>query len=401
MTKDKIFISHSAKDIKIVESFVENVLRLGLDISADRIFCSSMEGHGVKSGQYIPDRLREEIKLTSIALLFISKNYKSSEICLNEVGAAWITLDKENVIPMLLPNIEFTELGFLDIGRLGLKIYERSGILTFIQDNKEKLNPSFHIGKLHKQIDIFIDKIEAIDRPKDFQEKVKFPNEVRDYTICFEDNLIPFDDIIRQAIPAYDDGIYEIIDTTIQNKILTNLSKADFLKGLWYKQAEGDFYVEKLKKTPTGNWLISVFNWEIKISSMWVSKNVLDQYEFILLNSAAQEPYKIDSDIGGTSYNVGMLNDGTIVNENERLNGYAIIGGETIVLNQHGVEPRYRDRKSHWVFFVTDFHKAGFNANATINFCKKLDSGEIKVNQENIMKFLSSLSNHPTIMKYS
>ena len=401
MTKDKIFISHSAKDIKIVESFVENVLCLGLDISADRIFCSSMEGHGVKSGQYIPDRLREEIKLASIALLFISKNYKSSETCLNEVGAAWVTLDKEDVIPMLLPNIEFTELGFLDIGRLGLKIYERAGILKFIQDNKEKLNPSFHLERLHKQIDIFIKKNETLDQTKDSQEKLKSPNEVSDYTICFEVNLFPFDDIIRQAIPAYDDGIYEIVDSSLQNKILTNLSKADFLKGLWYKHAEGDFYVEKLKKTPTGNWLISVFNWEIKISSMWVSKNVLNQYEFILLHSAAQEPYKIDSDIGGTSYNVGMLNDGTIVNENERLNGYAIIGGETIELNKHGVEPRYRDRKSHWVFFVTDFHKAGFNANETINFCGKLDSGEIKVDQENIMKFLISQSNHPTIIKYS
>jgi hypothetical protein len=119
MTEKKIFISHSSKDIDYVKSFVENILRLGLDIPSERIFCSSMEGHGVKSGQYIPDRLKEEINKSSLALLFISKHYKSSEICLNEVGAAWAMLEKETVIPMVLPNIDFSEIGFLDLSRLG------------------------------------------------------------------------------------------------------------------------------------------------------------------------------------------------------------------------------------------------------------------------------------------
>lgn len=95
MTENKIFISHSSKDIDYVKSFVDNILILGLDIPSEKIFCSSMDGYGVKSGQYIPDRLKEEINKSALALLFISKNYKASEICLNEVGAAWATLKKK------------------------------------------------------------------------------------------------------------------------------------------------------------------------------------------------------------------------------------------------------------------------------------------------------------------
>lgn len=400
MTKNKIFISHSSKDVDFVKSFVENVMVLGLDIPSNRIFCSSMEGQGVKSGQYIPDKLREEINLSSIALLFISKNYKLSEVCLNEVGAAWATLTKENVIPLLLPNTNFNELGFLDVGRVGLKIYEREGILKLVQDCKEVLNPSFNVEKLHSKIDSFINEIKSFEGAKKSNIVIEESEEVDEWTDCFTNNLYALDEIIRKAIPAHSDGIHQITDVKIQNRILTNLSKAKFLKRFWYKHAAGDFYVERLRKLSTGNWLVSLSNWEIKISEMWVSMNSELQYEFILIRSEAQEPYKIDSDIGGESYYVGILENGTIVSENEWHNGYAIIGGELVDLSELGVEQHHRDRESNWIFLVSDYHKAGYNADETIEFCKKLDEGIIEVNRENIKRFLRSLKNHPTIIQY-
>ena len=133
---------------------------------------------------------------------------------------------------------------------------------------------------------------------------------------------------------------------------------------------------------------------------MWVSMFSELQYEFILIRSEAQKPYKIDSDIGGESYYAGILKDGTIVSENEWHNGYTIIGGETINLDEHDAELYNRDRESNWIFLVSDYHKAGYNADETIAFCKKLDKGKTEVNQENIMRFLHSLRNHPTVMQY-
>src|SRR5690606_41304780 len=108
----------------------------------------------------------------------------------------------------------------------------------------------------------------------------------------------------------------------------------------------------------------------------------------------------IETGIGGTSYMYDILSDGTIVRDNDRLNGYAIINGETVDLYEHGIEQRIRDDESHWIFLVSDYHKAGYNANETIAFCEKLDKGEIEVNEENIYKFLRTLRNNPVVIRY-
>ncbi len=400
MNKNKIFISHSSKDIDFVKSFVENILRLGLDIPPERIFCSSIEGQGIKSGKYIPDQLRSEMKHAIIALLFISKDYKTSDICLNEIGAAWICLKKENVIPMILTDVSFSELAILDLNRMGIKVTERSSLLKFIQDCKDQLNPNFNLEKIHIKIEDFLKELKRI-KPLKTSKTITIETEnIDDCYDCFHNNLEALDDIIRKAIPAFNNGIYQIEDLSKRTQILSNISKAKFLRKFWYKYAGGDYYVERIRRTQSDTWLFTTMNWEIKVTDMWISMYSEQQYDFILIHSEKQEPYKIDSDIGGTSYHVGRLKDGTIISENERLNGYAIIGGKTVNVNKFGVEPMCRDYESHWIFLVSSYHKAGFNADKTIDFCKSLDSGIVKVNQENIYKFLRSLHNHPTVIQY-
>ena len=57
----RVFITHSSRDKVLAEAIV-NALRLGTDVSPDRIFCSSIEGYGVKVGsdfmRYIQRQLR-------------------------------------------------------------------------------------------------------------------------------------------------------------------------------------------------------------------------------------------------------------------------------------------------------------------------------------------------------
>ena len=398
--KNKIFISHSSKDLPYVEAFVEQILKLGLDIEQERIFCSSMPGYGIRGGHYMPDYIKKEIHQSSLALLFISKNYKESEICLNEVGAAWATLEKENVIPLLLPEVNFSELGFLHLNVLGLKIYEKGEIVKLIQDCKLQFNSDFNIEKLYKKVDDYLNIIKLIGKDI-YNDSTAIPSMTWDeYTDCFAHNLEPFDNILRKAIPAHDDGVHRIMSDKIQNQVLNELSRARFLKHLWFKHSRGDFYVQQLIRLSSGNWLMSTFNWELKISDMWLSMNTELQYEFILIKSEGQQPYKIDSDVGGESYDVGIIKDGTIVSRNERSNGYAVIHGEIINLTENDVEPRMRYAESKWIFLVSDYHKLGYNADETIAFCKKLDRGEVEINEENIMNFLYSLENNPVVMRY-
>ncbi|GEM65887.1 hypothetical protein SF1_38690 [Sphingobacterium faecium NBRC 15299] len=399
LLKNKIFISHSSKDQEIVKSFVYNILQLGFGISTDRIFCTSIEGQGVRSGEYIPDRLKLEIQQASLALLFISEHYKSSEICLNEVGAAWVSLEKTNVIPIMLPGVSFDRLGFLDVNRLGLKIASKSDLLQLIDDHKSQLNTNLSHAKIDSLIDDFLEKIKSVSTKKIIISN-SVEKEESEWTKCYTNSLTPFHDVLREAIPQLGHGIHEITDSRVQNKIMILLSQSEFLEELWYKMADGDAYVEKIKKLSSGNWLFSGANCEIRISSMWISKEIEHQNDFILIRTEKLGPYKIQSDVGGEDYTVGILNDGTIVSNNEHSSGFAIINDDTIKLSDYDIELRNRDTEAHWIFFGSRFHKIGHNPDETIEFCKKLDSGEVEVNNIELSHFLRNLKNHPFVLAH-
>lgn len=107
----KVFISHSSKDVLIVKSFCKLVLELGIGIGADDIFCTSIESMTMKNGEDIRLHIKNNILCTDFSFLMISDNYKSSEICLNEMGAVWAACTK--VRCFLLPNVTFDKIGWL------------------------------------------------------------------------------------------------------------------------------------------------------------------------------------------------------------------------------------------------------------------------------------------------
>lgn len=107
----KIFISHSSKDKDIVEKFTDRILQLGIGINAEDIFCTSIEEMGVKNGKDIRKHIQTNIRNAEYAFLLISKNYKASEICINEMGAVWAYDAKVRLY--LLPDVDFDEIGWL------------------------------------------------------------------------------------------------------------------------------------------------------------------------------------------------------------------------------------------------------------------------------------------------
>ena len=107
----RIFISHSSKDIDVLEKFTDFILQLGIGLSHDDIFCTSIEEMGIKNGEDIRNHIRENVQSADFSFLMISKNYKQSEICLNEMGAVWATDNR--VRYYLLPDVDFNEIGWL------------------------------------------------------------------------------------------------------------------------------------------------------------------------------------------------------------------------------------------------------------------------------------------------
>lgn len=106
-----IFISHASKDKEILKPFVDNILKKGLGLKDENIVFTSYEATGVVPGDNIPEYIKNNIEGANIVLSMISDNYKASEVCMNEVGAAW-ALGKKTV-QIMMPNTNFDKLGWL------------------------------------------------------------------------------------------------------------------------------------------------------------------------------------------------------------------------------------------------------------------------------------------------
>jgi hypothetical protein len=109
--KQDIFISHSGKDKQIVDDFIDLLLLGALSVPIDRIFCSSSDGTKIKSGTDWRDSILCALQDAKINLLFISPNYKESEVCMNEMGAGWVASAK--VIPLIIEPINYKTVGVI------------------------------------------------------------------------------------------------------------------------------------------------------------------------------------------------------------------------------------------------------------------------------------------------
>lgn len=127
--KSKVFISHSSKDVDIIKHFKTHILIAGLGLTDDEIVCTSFEETGITVGANIPQYIEDNIANAKIVLCMISQNYKRSEICQNEVGAAWAL--KKEIIQIILPDCTFDNVGWLLNLDKAIKIEKASSLDNF------------------------------------------------------------------------------------------------------------------------------------------------------------------------------------------------------------------------------------------------------------------------------
>ncbi len=119
----KVFISHSSADKELADALFD-LLQTGCDLSARDIFCSSIDGAGIKTGEDFVKWIDMELRHATLVLLIVTPNYFISKFCIAEMGAAW-TLDKK-VFPILLPEMD-PEIGTVMLGRKTAK-FDNSGL---------------------------------------------------------------------------------------------------------------------------------------------------------------------------------------------------------------------------------------------------------------------------------
>ncbi len=156
----KLFISHSSIDKKIVETFVDTVLLLGIGIKREDIFCTSIEDMAIKNGDDIRQHIQEKIRTADFSFLLISDNYKQSEICLNEMGAVWAY--DANVRLYLLPDVSFQSIGWLCDTRKADKISDAIALDTLFDEITSYYNLKKNIIQWGKQRENFLQNINKI-----------------------------------------------------------------------------------------------------------------------------------------------------------------------------------------------------------------------------------------------
>ena len=156
----KIFISHSSLDKDIVDLFKNIILNAGLGIVDDDIAYTSAPETGVPTGGNIPQYIKENIADSDFVFFMISDNYRKSEVCLNEMGAAW-ALDK-NVKPILLYDVSFHSVGWLYGMNLCAKIDDADRLDELRDEFLDKYGSCPKTAVWNRQKTEFISKIATL-----------------------------------------------------------------------------------------------------------------------------------------------------------------------------------------------------------------------------------------------
>ena len=140
--KYKLFLSHSSKDIKIVEAFVNFMYKIGL--TEKDMICTSVPATKIPTSKDIYEYLNLALSDEGVyVVFFLSDNYYSSPACLNEMGAAW--LKRADSLNLLLPGFDYSDMqGVVNKNQVGIKLGVCDGMTkASFNDFKELLEDKF------------------------------------------------------------------------------------------------------------------------------------------------------------------------------------------------------------------------------------------------------------------
>lgn len=192
----KVFISHSSEDKNLIDDFVDKVLRLSCGLNTTDIIYTSRQTTGVELGDNIPEYIKTNLQTCSLVLFMISPNYRKSEVCLNEMGAAW-ALNKKT-ISILLPGVSFNSLGWLTSLDKAIKIDDPEGLdkLASILCRK-----NLDITDWNRQKELFINTCSKRTLP------LTSNNTAEEISISFDNSIRVFD--TRFLVRTISEGEYQ------------------------------------------------------------------------------------------------------------------------------------------------------------------------------------------------
>lgn len=239
----KIFISHSSEDKEVVGLFKNIILNAGLGIPDNDIAYTSAPETGVPTGGSIPQYIKANIAHSDFVFLMVSDNYRKSEVCLNEMGAAW-ALDK-NVKPLLLHDVSFKSIGWLYGMNLCAKIEDAERLDELRDEFLDKYSYCPKTAVWNRQKTEFVAKIATLTQKNTALIRIDTSVEesdelgMLDYRVAFDQHM----DLFNQIAGVLTDEMNQLNDKTATRvKQLSSLNSQapnpSQAKGIMIKSAQ-------------------------------------------------------------------------------------------------------------------------------------------------------------------
>lgn len=152
ISKRKIFLSHSYCDkdiaIKIVEKLLIKIFAIN---KQSDIFFTSKRETGIESSINWRNHIKTNLQDCDIFIALITTNFKESEICLAELGAAW-ALNKK-IYPLIVPPIKYENFSPIIAELQADLLLNREDVESLISSLKIQLKEMFEID-IQPNIDI-------------------------------------------------------------------------------------------------------------------------------------------------------------------------------------------------------------------------------------------------------
>lgn len=193
--KKKVFLSHAYEDRKIADRIIDKILVpiFELDKRAD-IFYTSKRETGIRSSLNWRNKIKSSLIDCEIFIALITTNSKQSEMCLGEIGAAWV--QNKKMYSIFLPPITYKNFSTILSENQADDLLKREEVESFIESLSIDLKQIFKINQreevdIRKIINNFLRSIKQFlrknpglfdkiqDKKKLDQPKTEFKKEVK------------------------------------------------------------------------------------------------------------------------------------------------------------------------------------------------------------------------------
>lgn len=142
--KKKIFLSHSYRDKDIANRIIEKLIIKIFDIDKQTdIFFTSKRETGIESSINWRNKIKSNLQECDIFIALITTNFKESEMCLAEIGAAW-ALNKK-IYPLILPPVKYENFSPVIAELQADLLLKKEDIQSFIKSLEVQLKSLYEI----------------------------------------------------------------------------------------------------------------------------------------------------------------------------------------------------------------------------------------------------------------